>query len=199
MISHFQVRSLSDWPTINEWHVIKLVNRIDFVQPICLPPLRNAFDDPAWFTVAGWGKTEIGELMAIGHVSRCLTVCSFAGGSSDVKLKAVVPLVSRRACQVAYEKKLIADDQLCAGGQPGIDSCRGDSGGPLMANFYGRWFAHGIVSHGPNRCGTPNMPGVYTNVSYYLRWIYRKVINNPWCICRLEKNKEKKWLKSGSN
>lgn len=98
---------------------------------------------------------------------------------SDVKLKAIVPFVDRRVCQMAYEKKLIAEDQLCAGGQVGIDSCRGDSGGPLMASINGRWYVYGIVSHGPAKCGTPNLPGVYTNVSYYVRWIYRKVFNNP--------------------
>lgn len=39
-----------------------------------------------------------------------------------------------------------------------------------------RWFAYGIVSHGPAKCGTRGLPGIYTNVSYYFSWIYRKIL-----------------------
>ena len=34
-----------------------------------------------------------------------------------------------------------------------------------------RWILVGLVSFGALSCGTHNVPGVYTNVRYYLKWI----------------------------
>lgn len=84
--------------------------------------------------------------------------------------------------------------QLCAGGEEGennvyrnifyviyrfihitgYDSCRGDSGGPLMkldtsGEHY--WYSAGIVSYGVRICGTKGAPGVYTRTSEYIDWI----------------------------
>lgn len=60
----------------------------------------------------------------------------------------------------------ITPRMLCAG-NAGVDSCRGDSGGPLTINS-GAGFTElvGIVSWGPV-CAAPDLPGVYTNVAEY--------------------------------
>ena len=56
----------------------------------------------------------------------------------------------------------------------GRDSCQGDSGGPLMIKKkkIRRFFSVqiGIVSWGLS-CGKEGLPGVYTNVAPYLKWI----------------------------
>lgn len=67
--------------------------------------------------------------------------------------------------------------QLCAGGELGKDSCKGDSGGPLMAKDpdTGNWITSGIVSIGPNDCGKFGVPGVYTSVKEYMCWITETV------------------------
>lgn len=74
----------------------------------------------------------------------------------------------------------IGSGQLCAGGEKGKDSCRGDSGGSLMTVTSKRagevnWYAEGIVSFGPHPCGTLGWPGVYTKVSEYVDWIRRNI------------------------
>lgn len=65
--------------------------------------------------------------------------------------------------------------QICAGGKDLVDTCRGDSGGPLgYRDFYNgnpRFIQFGIVSLGLEACGVKNVPTSYTNVSYYLQWI----------------------------
>ena len=66
---------------------------------------------------------------------------------------------------------------ICAIG-PGIDTCRGDSGGPLNAAVYHRNSRRtiavqvGVVSWGIG-CAVPGNPGVYTRVSEHLSWIRR--------------------------
>jgi secreted trypsin-like serine protease len=52
-----------------------------------------------------------------------------------------------------------------------IDSCYGDSGGPLMIFTASRqWVVAGIVSYGFG-CADPLYAGVYTRVAHYLDWI----------------------------
>lgn len=51
------------------------------------------------------------------------------------------------------------------------DSCSGDSGGPATAKTSAKTKLVGIVSWGPDRCGAPKMPGVYTKVSQYTEWV----------------------------
>ena len=62
---------------------------------------------------------------------------------------------------------------LCAGGEVGKDTCRGDSGGPLTLtdNRALKHFVVGITSRGPDFCGSPGTQGIYTNVNYYKDWI----------------------------
>ncbi|KAF9796702.1 hypothetical protein SFRURICE_008112 [Spodoptera frugiperda] len=135
----------------------------DFVKPICLPmtnELRNSFFEGFDLEVAGWGKTETRT-------------------ESEVKLKVRVPVVSLNRCAAVYQRvsRTIESTQICAGGVQGQDSCRGDSGGPLMgqAPSANNWVVVGVVSYGPAPCGTQGWPGVYTRVGAYIDWILSKL------------------------
>lgn len=93
-----------------------------------------------------------------------------------------LPLISASQCSQVYKqaKVTLGPGQLCAGGETGKDSCRGDSGGSLMSTVAEQqgeinWFAVGIVSFGPSPCGTTGWPGVYTNVGHYIQWIVSKI------------------------
>ncbi|XP_076383834.1 CLIP domain-containing serine protease HP8-like [Megalopta genalis] len=134
----------------------------NYVKPICLPPNGDIPNQQNLYT-AGWGKTE-------------------NRSSSSVKLKVSLPLVQRQQCQTKYSNSGVnlGDTQICAGGQKGKDSCRGDSGGPLMAlertrEGKGKWSVIGVVSFGPSPCGMPGWPGVYTKVAEFVPWILGKM------------------------
>jgi len=69
------------------------------------------------------------------------------------------------------------------------DTCEGDSGGPVICRypkerFKNRVFLAGIVSRGIRTirkvksgetieltCGSPGVPGIYTNVEKYIAWL----------------------------
>ncbi|XP_008553594.2 uncharacterized protein LOC103575539 [Microplitis demolitor] len=132
----------------------------DYIKPICLPNNGNL---PQRLWVAGWGKTE-------------------SRSESDVKLKLVIPIADRQDCLTRYGNSAVSlsNSQICAGGQRGKDSCRGDSGGPLMSverapDGSGKWTAVGVVSFGPSPCGMQGWPGIYTKVSDYTEWILRNM------------------------
>lgn len=131
-----------------------------YIKPICLPPTAS-FGQKLY--VAGWGKTE-------------------NSSNSNVKLKLALPPAEKGYCQMTYGNAgvTLGYGQICAGGQKGKDSCRGDSGGPLMnvergEDGTGRWTAVGVVSFGPSPCGMPGWPGVYTRVIDFVPWILSKM------------------------
>ncbi|KAL2741743.1 CLIP domain-containing serine protease HP8-like [Vespula maculifrons] len=131
-----------------------------YIKPICLPRTPS-FGQKMY--VAGWGKTEFNS-------------------SSDFKLKLALPLTDKNDCDRTYDQVGIrlGFGQICAGGQKGKDSCRGDSGGPLMSienlpNGDGIWVTVGVVSFGPTPCGMPGWPGVYTKVYDFVPWITSKI------------------------
>jgi len=168
-IAHEQYDALDT----NQYHDIALLRLrrdvpkyTDFIRPICLPKTVSELKKDYTghnLSVAGWGKTE-------------------SKSESKIKLKLKIPVKSNNDCTNVYKSARVqlGQGQMCAGGERGKDSCRGDSGGPLMAqntNSNGDvfWAVVGIVSFGPSPCGMQGWPGVYTRVSEYSDWIINKI------------------------
>ncbi|XP_062898161.1 granzyme K-like [Mobula hypostoma] len=110
-------------------------------------------------TVAGWGKTKIGNY-------------------SDTLQEVEVEVVDRRTCNSKdyyNHRPEITQDMICAGDRKGrADSCQGDSGGPLICDK----MYTGIVSFGRG-CANAKKPGVYTLLTKkYIDWI-RSIIGLP--------------------
>ena len=97
--------------------------------------------------------------------------------------EAMVPVIGGDSCSDEYDwlDHFVLDGMLCAGYEKGqIDSCKGDSGGPLVRkteNMGGKFELIGIVSWGFG-CAEPHLPGVYTDVFYYLNWI-KQIAGEP--------------------
>ncbi|KAL1394961.1 hypothetical protein pipiens_002952 [Culex pipiens pipiens] len=132
----------------------------DYIRPICLPTeagVRASNNVGLETIAAGWGVTENDDF-------------------SDVLRKVSLTVVDQRKCAQLYRTKFrLRNSQLCAGGQPGKDTCLGDSGGPLMRQVGNTFYLYGIISFGPEKCGTDGIAGVYTNVVQYVDWIRRKL------------------------
>lgn len=105
--------------------------------------------------------------------------CLDAPVSSRIQLKVKLPIVDINSCNDTYRPYSLnlAQSQICAGGDKGLDACLGDSGGPLMFLDKSRasWVLSGVVSLGLKKCGVAGVPGIYTKVENYVDWIEKKI------------------------
>ncbi|RWS01870.1 Transmembrane protease serine 9-like protein, partial [Dinothrombium tinctorium] len=147
------------WNVTNDIALLELASPVHFsekISPICLPSENN--DEFGMLRIAGWGANQ-----------------SY-GFASDIPKHARIPLFDRKRCAEIYgelsTKIKINENLICAGGS-GSDTCQGDSGGPLFSGENNFITLIGISSYGIG-CGREGIPGVYTRVSKYISWIYRK-------------------------
>lgn len=127
----------------------------------CLPKPRDHLPFKQMCTIVGWGKQSPSD-----HYG------------TDILHEAQVPIVTKQVCREVYTDYQITANMFCAGYRRGrMDSCSGDSGGPLLCqDSFGRWTIFGITSFGEG-CGKRGKYGIYTRLPNYVRWI-QKVINN---------------------
>ncbi|KAI8426742.1 hypothetical protein MSG28_014439 [Choristoneura fumiferana] len=135
----------------------------EFIRPACLPTSGLEVMDSNRI-LAGWGGT-------------------LSATSSEELLKVyIAELDYETDCKSRFpdnvKKVFLKDSMLCAGtvNEDRADSCRGDSGGPLMAlarDLHCTYIVRGVVSFGPG-CGS-GLPGIYTDVRAYLPWIVENV------------------------
>ena len=130
------------------------------IRPICLWDQSTEIDDMVnkQAVVAGWGKTERGELSTVPNKLSIKVVSDAECMRSNFQLSAIL---TNRA--------------FCAGNRDGSSPCNGDSGGPLMINRNGAWYIRGIVSISlQNEDRTSCDPYNYiffTNVAKFIPWI----------------------------
>lgn len=158
-----------DYETItNDIALLKLKRPVDAEHVAgyaCLPPIPNfEVPDGTKCKIVGWGKRRNTDV-----------------SGSDILQEADVPIVKKRKCRKAFDYK-ITNKQVCAGYKAGgVDSCAGDSGGPLLCQHsYGndnRWMVYGVTSYGEG-CGQKGKFGIYTKVANYMKWIHRTIKQN---------------------
>ncbi|XP_004685260.1 PREDICTED: serine protease 48 [Condylura cristata] len=163
----YKVSKIITHPKFNETTadiaLLKLSSRVTFtslILPICLPNNTEQLVIPSSCWVTGWGKMNQAD-----------------NDYATILQEAEVPIINQKACEDLYNplasmlpqlEAIIHDDMICAGKNM-KDSCKGDSGGPLSCHINGVWMQIGVVSWGMG-CGV-STPGVYTNVTYYQKWI----------------------------
>ncbi|KAH8402220.1 hypothetical protein KR009_010466 [Drosophila setifemur] len=140
------------------------------IQPLCLPP------------------PETPELIEQLQVSTCFATGWGTKEANSDKLEHVLkrielPYVEHDECQAMLRNTRLESrfrlrpSFLCAGGDSGKDTCKGDGGSPLFCTMPGqtdRFQLVGIVSWGIE-CAVEDIPSVYANVPYLRSWIDEKI------------------------
>jgi len=108
--------------------------------------------------IAGWGATSFASEATAVY-------------PDDLRV-ASVPFVSRDVCNApASYNGYIVGFLTCAGFQSGgVDTCVGDSGGPLFGEVDGVIQQVGITSFGQG-CAEPNFFGIYTHIPSFIPWL----------------------------
>uniref|UniRef100_A0A8C6QLS5 Transmembrane (C-terminal) protease, serine 12 n=1 Tax=Nannospalax galili TaxID=1026970 RepID=A0A8C6QLS5_NANGA len=129
----------------------------DYIQPICLPfGVFQKLNQNTMCFVSGWGRTQE------------------EGNGTHILQEAKVHFISRELCnsKMSYGGA-VPNTSFCAGDEDGaFDTCRGDSGGPLMCYLpeFRRFFVMGITSFG-HGCGRRHFPGIYSGPSFFQKWL----------------------------
>ncbi|XP_066486422.1 serine protease 27-like [Tiliqua scincoides] len=143
-------------------HPLRFTN---YILPICLPTANVEFPPGMKCWVTGWGDISEGQDLPAPKRLQ----------------KLQVPIIDIHTCRRLYNidmgpslpRKRIQNDMMCAGYAEGMkDTCKGDSGGPLMCKMNQQWLLAGIVSWGEG-CAERNRPGVYIRLTSYQHWIHR--------------------------
>ncbi|KAM4846178.1 ovochymase-2 [Thomomys bottae] len=142
-----------------------------FVGPMCLPEPGEKFKAGFTCTTTGWGRlTEGGSLPQV---------------LQEVNLT-ILPQKECTAALLTLQKPITGKTFLCTGSpEGGRDACQGDSGGALMCrNKKGTWTLAGVTSWGLG-CGRnwrdneqkkkQGSPGIFTDLSKVLPWVYHHV------------------------
>jgi len=127
----------------------------DYVKPAYLPRRSKKLKETETLFISGWGTTKLGK----------------AGVGSPVLMYAEVKMNSFKSCKQSFGSNLTSG-MVCAS-SPGVNTCRGDSGGPLMACKKGRAVLVGVTSFGKQGCWGA---AVYTKVTHYLDFINAAIL-----------------------
>lgn len=150
----------------NDIAVIRMQGYVDFpsnphISPVCLPDAYSSFVGQRCYST-GWGKDAFGG----------------TGRYQSVLQEVELPVVDYHQCQEALRHTRLGPSftlhqgMLCAGGEEGRDTCKGDGGGPLVCpGPEGRFYLAGLVSWGVS-CALNGIPGVYVDVVTYLTWLH---------------------------
>jgi secreted trypsin-like serine protease len=155
----------------NDIALIQLDGKVSynsFAIPACLPFESYNYIEGDEVLVTGWGSTEeepdkkssqlrVGK-MKIKPTSKCQE--DIADHCSK----------NKELCQKNVTEHMFCASEVC------VDSCKGDSGGPVMKEMNHKFQVIGIVSYGPYPCNkVDNPPGIYIKVTEFLDWIRAKL------------------------
>jgi len=159
-----------DWTLENDIALLKLQSPLELNDDVAVIELANEGDPEEIgqeYTIEGWGSMDPIEYKP-AYVLQVLEG---------------VPHYKMTKCKKELQYDIWRRKNICAGGNVGYDGCYGDSGGPMWMMVESTRLLYGITSWGEG-CAS-ELPAVYTKVSYYRRWIERKMghsLSNP-CTC----------------
>ncbi|XP_044532995.1 serine protease 42-like [Gracilinanus agilis] len=154
----------------NDLALVQLASPVTYnqmIQPVCLPTDRLHLKNGTRCWVTGWGKTSTEESVTKSSVLHEADQFIIENDHCNKLL--------RRHLFIPEFFPIVNNKMICAYHPEGKDACQGDSGGPLVCQLGEHtWVQVGIVSWGIG-CGEETVPGVYTRVSRFSKWIIKSM------------------------
>ncbi|XP_055367983.1 polyserase-2-like [Betta splendens] len=139
---------------LHDLMLLKLDKPVEKTKTVNWLKLGKKVKDPKAGTIcvaAGWGQSN-------NNIKKM----------SDVLMSVKVPVINRKTCNSLYNRNPPITDSMVCAGKDEADTCKGDSGGPLLV----KGALVGITSFGGKECGNSTRPGVYTFLTAeHLGWI----------------------------
>ena len=143
----------------NDIALVQLPQQIQFrdtIRPICLPTKSESTEtlEDLESLITGWGvpADDMDDL-------------------SPVLREADVRTISNLECEIEFPT-VVTPTNICISGSGGRATCRGDSGGPLLAvSPQGMYKQIGVTSFGSIVTCESGIPAGFTRVASYLMWI----------------------------
>ncbi|EDS42287.1 chymotrypsin-1 [Culex quinquefasciatus] len=159
--------------TINDIALVQLERSIyeDYIHPICLYTNPEDPTPDIDLTIAGWGQIDPNHDPVTPAVLRMGQMNVWPLENCTEKIKELRPRHHRDIQRLEGKMCALKTNST---GHTLVDSCFGDSGGPLALEKNGRRYLVGVISTG-FECGTSGQPGFYTRVSSYINWIEENV------------------------
>jgi secreted trypsin-like serine protease len=129
--------------------------------------------------IAGTDEGELWDAGSPAQITGWGSTTNPSGNHVNDLRAASVSIFPDTTCGAAYPGDFNSNSMLCAGvAGGGVDTCSGDSGGPLEAPIDGGGFRLvGVTSFGQG-CGQSGFPGVYARVAGPLRSQIQSDVNN---------------------
>lgn len=175
--AHFNSKTL-----FNDVALLQLDRQVtlkQYIDTVCLP-------SPALPSGAWGDQLDLTRCIATGYGKEQY----HSGQYQNIMKRVELSVVPHEECQVRLRSTMLGrwfrlhDTFTCAGGEEGVDTCRGDGGSPLVCpshGGYGGYTQVGIVAWGIG-CGEEGIPGVYANVAQMMPWIKQnmgQLVDNP--------------------
>jgi secreted trypsin-like serine protease len=142
---------------------------VELDQELSIKPVQIADNS---YSPKHTSNLEIGDALVVGWGA--LTEAKYNSASIDRQRSLTVRLIDRSSCnqEDIYSNK-VGPDQFCAQSVfEGVDLCNGFAGAPLLVpNGKGDNNLLGLVNWGASPCARKDRPGVYTDLTHYVRWI----------------------------
>ncbi|XP_063146781.1 complement factor D [Candoia aspera] len=154
----YGVRRLIPHPGSSEDTILHDLLLVQLEEPVALGPhvqivayqtANNDVPEQTLCEVAGWG------------------IISNTGKKTDKLQFVQLSIIGRGRCNMRrFHDGSVTENMMCAESRK-KDSCKGDSGGPIVCNGT----VEGIVTTGSTVCGNWMKPGIYTRTAPYVSWI----------------------------
>ncbi|KAJ8705377.1 hypothetical protein PYW07_011204 [Mythimna separata] len=152
-----------DYKAPSKYHDIALIEtetEINFGKDLLPACLDVENDQISGAEASGWGR--------LGHKQNLADILQVVYLEEYDETECATIYQPHRLLKNGYDH----EKQMCFGNhREVVDTCEGDSGGPLQTNqFQCQYTIVGVTSYGKD-CGILGSAGMYTRVSYYVPWI----------------------------